>query len=726
MTKRGIAILSIIFILLLVPVFSLDYFDYDSLTLKLTISNDFNFVQTGSGSYIEDASANLSLFPIDDVSQHIIDFNMMPETSTQLDTLDENIDSLDFYWVNPHSESLKAEFEIKTNYYLPLINKKESFPLKNIPASIYEYTQPTPIIDLNNEIRNLASNLAAGSDDQYIVVFNLADWVNKNIKYNLSSSNIEASKKSTEVIKTKQGVCDEITNLFISLNRALGIPARFVSGVAYTNLQGTDPWGPHGWAEVYFPGYGWIPFDVTYGEFGYIDAAHIKFRSTIDSNKSSINYEYKARNAKIRIGELLFNTEVINLGNKINNQLTINVDLWKNKVSIGSYNVVIAEILNNNPYYVAEEIYLANTQNIEYIDPNRKNVILKPFEKKTLAWIIKVDADLDQGYMYTFPIKIIGARDETASTEFTCSHTSPFYSYDEAKRMADSFRSQESTLPYSDKILLSCSSGSDFIYLSQELSFYCLINNTGSRRQNLNFCLDDLCESLEISGHETKIIEHKTNFSTPGIKTIIIKLQNSEVLKNNYLPINVYDAPSLKIIDAIYPQAVNYEDEFTIDFNVTKKSSSTPKNIKISLTNNVFVQNWNFESFNSDQNFKIKLKGSDLSAGKNNFLINMTYYDERHRLYSEERNFIITLENLDLAERLMIFMKNLGYKTEKILTNDDERSRFFHNPNTWIDIGLILVLIIIIKTGFYYYNKKKEREANSDIYKQPETKMKSE
>ncbi|MEM4260758.1 MAG: transglutaminase-like domain-containing protein, partial [Candidatus Woesearchaeota archaeon] len=528
------------------------------------------------------------------------------------------------------------------------------------------------------------------------------------------------------VIMTKQGVCDEITNLFISMNRALGIPAKFVSGIAYTNLENVDPWGPHGWAEVYFPDYGWIPFDVTYGEFGYIDSAHIKFRSTIDSNKSSINYEYRARNAKLVIGKLLFNTEVVSLGRKIQKQISISVEPWKSRVAIGSYNVIIAEISNNNPYYVADEIYLAHTQNVEYLDKNKQNIILKPFEKKTLAWIVKINEDLDTGYIYTFPIKVIGSRDETAEAEFSSSSASSFYSYDEAKRMADSVRTQEITLPYSEKILLSCSAINDYIYVGQEYNFYCTINNTGNKNQRLTFCVDEVCEQIEITAKKTENFEKKIVFRIPGVRTLIFTLQNDEVLKNNYLTINIYDVPSLKIIDLAHPDTVNYKDEFTIDFNITKKSSSTPKNIRISLTNNVFSQSWNFENFISDQNFRIKLSGSDLSAGKNNFMINMTYYDERYRLYSEEKNFVINLENLDLAERIMIFIKKISYKIEKILTDQDERTKFFKNPNTWINIGVVFVIIVLIKIGFYFLNKKREKEIDNEDFTNPKTKIKSE
>ena len=62
----------------------------------------------------------------------------------------------------------------------------------------------------------------------------------KNVKYDITTSTEDVSQKSSWVLKNKIGVCDEITNLFISLNRASGIPARFVSGVvSYVDTTAT-------------------------------------------------------------------------------------------------------------------------------------------------------------------------------------------------------------------------------------------------------------------------------------------------------------------------------------------------------------------------------------------------------------------------------------------------------------------------------------------------------
>lgn len=57
----------------------------------------------------------------------------------------------------------------------------------------------------------------------------------------------------------RTGDCSEYADLFIALCRARGIPARFCAG--YATHLGSSYTMKHGWAEVFFPKLGWVPFD---------------------------------------------------------------------------------------------------------------------------------------------------------------------------------------------------------------------------------------------------------------------------------------------------------------------------------------------------------------------------------------------------------------------------------------------------------------------------------
>ncbi|MDE5629362.1 MAG: transglutaminase-like domain-containing protein [Muribaculaceae bacterium] len=65
------------------------------------------------------------------------------------------------------------------------------------------------------------------------------------------------------VVTEGHGDCGQVSLLYISLMRTLGIPARWESGwmlhPGEVNL--------HDWAQVYFEGIGWLPVDVSFGRY---------------------------------------------------------------------------------------------------------------------------------------------------------------------------------------------------------------------------------------------------------------------------------------------------------------------------------------------------------------------------------------------------------------------------------------------------------------------------
>jgi transglutaminase-like putative cysteine protease len=70
------------------------------------------------------------------------------------------------------------------------------------------------------------------------------------------------------VMEQRKGVCQDFAHLSIACLRALGLPARYVSGYIETipppgreKLMGID--ASHAWFSAYFPGSGWIDFDPT-------------------------------------------------------------------------------------------------------------------------------------------------------------------------------------------------------------------------------------------------------------------------------------------------------------------------------------------------------------------------------------------------------------------------------------------------------------------------------
>ncbi|WP_289039476.1 transglutaminase family protein [uncultured Zobellia sp.] len=81
------------------------------------------------------------------------------------------------------------------------------------------------------------------------------------IRFNANATDVHTTL--AEVLKIRQGVCQDFTHLFCALARMHGIPARYVSGYLH---QGNGYFGDsqmHAWAEVFVPYVGWLGFDPT-------------------------------------------------------------------------------------------------------------------------------------------------------------------------------------------------------------------------------------------------------------------------------------------------------------------------------------------------------------------------------------------------------------------------------------------------------------------------------
>lgn len=86
------------------------------------------------------------------------------------------------------------------------------------------------------------------------------DYVLKTLSYGgFNPGQIGAEK----ALEQKSGDCTEYSDLMTALCRAKDIPARVVDG--YITSYGNDT-PKHNWVEVYFPEYGWVPFDPLLGD----------------------------------------------------------------------------------------------------------------------------------------------------------------------------------------------------------------------------------------------------------------------------------------------------------------------------------------------------------------------------------------------------------------------------------------------------------------------------
>ena len=391
-----------------------NYNEFQYVEMELKISSDIGVEYLDSDYVIDFIKSDVSFFPRNDERQTVqnLDIFSTPHASVQ-----QGSQEIVYLWQETNGDSLNYGYnaKIKVNNDLFRVEEKIKFPLLKTDATVLTFTRPTEFIDINTKIERKAEEIIGTDDDLYSVVFKVAEWTNLNINYNLTTLTAEAVQPSSWVLDNRKGVCDEMTNLFISFLRSVGIPARFVSGMVYSNI-GYD-WGPHGWAEVYFPEYGWVPFDVTFGEYGWLDPSHIKLKDDPDSGSPTARYSWKANGIDLNVGSLDIETKEVKVGGEKPGAVVLEVLPVKGAVGFGSYVPVEVKIKNLQNSYLATKLIVTKAPDLT--ESNVRRVLLEPKEEKSVYWIVEIpEADPDYVYTTTFEIKSMYGETDSGTIKY--------------------------------------------------------------------------------------------------------------------------------------------------------------------------------------------------------------------------------------------------------------------------------------------------------------------
>ena len=96
-------------------------------------------------------------------------------------------------------------------------------------------------------------------------------YVSHQCVYNTAARAVPADRDAVDyfLFDSKEGYCDSFASAVAVLCRSIGIPARVASGFLPGEFDADSGWyvvrdrDRHLWAEVYFVGVGWVPFDAT-------------------------------------------------------------------------------------------------------------------------------------------------------------------------------------------------------------------------------------------------------------------------------------------------------------------------------------------------------------------------------------------------------------------------------------------------------------------------------
>lgn len=129
-----------------------------------------------------------------------------------------------------------------------------------------EYRLASPFVPRKPFLEDYASTSFKSGRDVVEALTDLNSRIHAEFEY--VPGYTEISTPLAEVYESRKGVCQDFAHFAVGCVRAVGIPARYVSGYLETvpppgmeKLQGAD--ASHAWFAAYVPGAGWVDFDPT-------------------------------------------------------------------------------------------------------------------------------------------------------------------------------------------------------------------------------------------------------------------------------------------------------------------------------------------------------------------------------------------------------------------------------------------------------------------------------
>ncbi len=112
----------------------------------------------------------------------------------------------------------------------------------------------------------------------------ILDWMRQRLQYEEHTDRLRGAGRA---ITLGKGKCSDFSNVFVTLCRAKGLPAKVVKGL--NTYFENDP--THQWAEVFISGLGWVPFDPTWMSSAYARLRPIYINQTYMSTDGRLHLD---------------------------------------------------------------------------------------------------------------------------------------------------------------------------------------------------------------------------------------------------------------------------------------------------------------------------------------------------------------------------------------------------------------------------------------------------
>jgi transglutaminase-like putative cysteine protease len=201
------------------------------------------------------------LTPRDHDGQHVLRWSIEPSVHGRMKRHEDAFGNI------VHSYAAEGPLDHLTVRVVGLVETSESNGMVNgaverLPDPFY--LRETLLTAADPAIRSFAREVAgAPSGDVLSGLHRLLESLHREVTFDTEPTH--AATTAAEAFALRRGVCQDLTHIFIGAARALGIPARYVSGY-FRRADGVlDQEAGHAWAEARVPHLGWVGFDPANG-----------------------------------------------------------------------------------------------------------------------------------------------------------------------------------------------------------------------------------------------------------------------------------------------------------------------------------------------------------------------------------------------------------------------------------------------------------------------------
>jgi len=223
--------------------------------LKLEIVHSTHYRYTGP---IAETSMEVRLRPMDGNGQRCLDFELEVSSGIKPRTYSDGYGNNVHYFnlVRPHTRlSITSRSVVETGLEL------DAEPGEELVQDFLRFRSPVKDVPGVRELagRHPVADPRSGPAVEH-ALDELTRTISREFAYDRAVTNVYSAVD--EVLELRAGVCQDFAHLFLAAARAMGVPARYVSGYIHSSGSSVAS-ASHAWAEGWVPGHGWVGYDAT-------------------------------------------------------------------------------------------------------------------------------------------------------------------------------------------------------------------------------------------------------------------------------------------------------------------------------------------------------------------------------------------------------------------------------------------------------------------------------